>query len=338
MQYFEADTKLYAAQHQPAAIMDFAMSRDANSHLLLRGTALFIEDIIASDKRISPAEFKALLDNCQKEIHTPDTSFLIGQRLLPGFYGAVSQALQLAPNLKYAVQHLQDYHALLTPLLTLRTFENDTHFYLYWTDHIGLKTNLPFVIELYMSAIKYLVHTLSRQKYPWEYSFTYAEPKHIEQYWVHLGDEVKFDQQFNMLRIPLAWANKEWKQTTAISLPMAEHASQQQLNALANHNSFLDLVHDYLTQNIQSPLNLDTVANAFSMSPASFKRKLSKHNTSFQAQRDLASKTVALHLYQIKGYSRNAVAEYLNFTDMNNFRRSFKRWTGYLPTEIQTTI
>jgi len=70
-------------------------------------------------------------------------------------------------------------------------------------------------------------------------------------------------------------------------------------------------------------------------SPATLKRKLHKHCTHFQAQHDLARKHVALYLYQIKGMSNEAVADYLNFNDPANFRRSFKRCTGSTPPLIQ---
>ncbi len=49
----------------------------------------------------------------------------------------------------------------------------------------------------------------------------------------------------------------------------------------------------------------------------------------------LARKHVALYLYQIKGMSNEAVADYLNFNDPANFRRSFKRCTGSTPPLIQ---
>lgn len=70
-------------------------------------------------------------------------------------------------------------------------------------------------------------------------------------------------------------------------------------------------------------------------SPAKLKRKLHKHCTHVQAQHGLARKHVALYLYQIKGMSNEAVADYLNFNDPANFRRSFKRCTGSTPPLIQ---
>ena len=71
------------------------------------------------------------------------------------------------------------------------------------------------------------------------------------------------------------------------------------------------------------------------MSPATLKRKLHKHDTGFQQQVDRVRKQVALHLYQVKGYSNDEVAAYLNFNDAANFRRSFKRWTGSTPNLIR---
>ena len=79
---------------------------------------------------------------------------------------------------------------------------------------------------------------------------------------------------------------------------------------------------------IREPLNLERVAVAFAMSPATLKRKLAKHGTHFQEQLDLVRKHVALYLYQACGLGNEAVARHLGFNDTTNFRRAFKRWTG----------
>lgn len=57
---------------------------------------------------------------------------------------------------------------------------------------------------------------------------------------------------------------------------------------------------------------------AFAMSPATFKRKLQKHDTGFQ-QVDLARKHVAFDLYQFKGFSKEEVADYRRFNDARTF-------------------
>ena len=68
---------------------------------------------------------------------------------------------------------------------------------------------------------------------------------------------------------------------------VAQQASQQQIDALEGPCAFLDAFYQYLHDNIREPLNLERVALAFAMSPATLKRKLAKHGTHFQEQLDL---------------------------------------------------
>lgn len=330
-EWYECDSSFIAAHHQPALLLDLGISRDVDSHLLLRGTQLFVDDILTGKKRISPQQFLTLIANTQKHLAADDTSFLYGERLLPGHYGDTSQVLHQSANLRQAIQHLCDSHALLSPLLTPRIIESDTHLHIYWLDSCGAGDALTFLVEASMMAVASMTHWLSGERMPWRYSCTYAQPPYIEQYWVHMNEEVAFDQQLNMMSLPLSYLNQAWSGASTIALRAAQVGSQLQMDALEARESFLGMLYNHLRCHIRQPLNLDGVAEAFGMSPASFKRKLQKHNTHFQEQLDLARMHVALYLYEVRGYSNQDVAHYLRFNDLNNFRRSFKRWTGATP-------
>ncbi len=334
---YERDTSFISAHHQPAIVMDLAISRGVDSHLLLRGTQLFLDDMLTGHKNISPAQFITMLSNCNQLLKADDTSFLFGQRILPGFYGPASQVLNHSLNLRQALIHLCDFHALLTPLMTPRYFENDSHFFVYWLDSCGAGQHRTLLAEAYTTAVVAMTNWLSQEKLPWRFNFTHAQPRYIEQYWVNLNEDVAFNQQLNMMSIPLEYLTKVWPKNAPIGLKMAELGSKIQLNELGFKQSFLDSLYEYLRQNIQHNLQLESVAEAFGMSPASLKRKLLKHNTHFQEQLDLARKHVALYLYQIKGFKHNEVADYLRFNDINNFRRAFKRWTGFPPGQLMLT-
>lgn len=334
---YECDTVFIAAHHQPAILMDLALSRDMDSHTLLRGSQLFLEDLLNGGKRISPMQFFTMLANCQQHLKADDTSFLFGQRILPGVYGATSQVLNYALNLREAIMHLCDYSAILSPLLTPRYFETDSHLYVYWLDACGAGKQQTFLIETYMTAVYAMTNWLAQDKLPWQFQFTHAEPRHIEQYWLHLNDEIQFNQQLNVMCISTAYLHQSWPNNAPISLKMATLNSKMELSTLGWQHSFLDMLYDYLKKNIQSALYLDDVAAHFGMSAASFKRKLQKHDTHFQAQLDLARKHTALYLLQVKGLQHHAVADYLRFNDMNNFRRAFKRWTGVSMSQLLTT-
>lgn len=331
---YERDTMFIPAHFQPAILMDLALSRDMDGHTLLRGSQLFLDDMLNGRKNISPMQFLTIVANCQQQLKIDETSFLFGQRILPGLYGAVSQVLNCAHHLREAIIHLCDYSAILSPLLTPRYYETDTHLILYWLDACGAGKQQTFLVEAYMTAVYAMSNWLSQEKLPWQFHFTHSEPRYIEQYWVHLNEDILFNQQVNMMSISKDFLTRTWPNSAPISLKMAELNSKSQLSELGWHRSFLDNLYDFLKQNIQSDLYLDDVAENFGMSAASLKRKLQKHDTHYQAQLDLTRKHVALYLFQVKRYQQHEVADYLRFNDMNNFRRDFKRWTGISTVEL----
>ena len=54
-----------------------------------------------------------LIGNAERLLGAADSSFLFGQRLLPGHYGEVSLALANAGNLEQALERLCQFRALL---------------------------------------------------------------------------------------------------------------------------------------------------------------------------------------------------------------------------------
>lgn len=333
--WYECDSRFIAAHYQPAALIDLALSQGVDSHRLLRGTGLFHDDILAGQVRISPQQFLQLIGNAQHLLDADDTSFLFGQRLLPGHYGAASHALRHAGSLHQALELLIRQRALLSPLLAPRLQVDEQRAYLYWLDACGCGAQRRFLIEASMTAVSAISHWLAGERLPWQCSFGHAQPRYIGQYWVNLGEEVQFDRQIDVMSIPREYLHRPWPTASATAGQVAQQQSQQQLAELGFRASLLDSLYAYLQAHIREPLNLESVAQAFEMSPATLKRKLKKHGTQFQEQLDLVRKHVALYLYRVKGYSNEEVAGYLQIHDTTNFRRSFKRWTGLSPSALQ---
>ena len=333
--WYEADSRFIPGHYQPAMLIDLALSRGIDSHRLLRGTGLFYDDIAAGHTQLSPQQFFGLIDNAQRLLAADDSSFLFGQRLLPGHYGPASHALQQAQTLHQALETVIHNRALLSPLLTPRLVLDEHYAYLYWLDSCGAQAHLRFVLEASMTAIKSMTQWLSGERLPWVCSFSHPEPRYVEQYWVHLGEDTEFGSQLDMMRIPREYLTRAWPNASATARHVALQQTQAQLQEVGFSASLLDRLYVYLRNNARQCPSLEQAAAQFSISQATLKRKLSKHGTHFQAQQDLARKHVALYLYQIKGLSNEAVAEQLNFNDPANFRRALKRWTGCTPNLIR---
>lgn len=333
--WYEADSRFIPGHYQPATLIDLALSRDIDSHRLLRGTGLFHEDILAGTARLSPQQFLGLIGNSRKWLDADDSSFLFGQRLLPGYYGAASHALGHAQNLHQALEILIQQQVLLSPLVTLQLELDEHHACLYWLDSCGAGEHWRFLLEASMTSLVAMSQWLSGERLPWVCSFSHAEPRYVEQYWVHLGEGTRFDRPLDMMSLPREYLMRTWPGASATAGQVARQQAREQIDQLGFAGSFLDCLYDYLREQVRQPPSLEQAAHAFAMSPATLKRKLHKHDTGFQQQVDRVRKQVALHLYQVKGYSNDEVAAYLNFNDAANFRRSFKRWTGSTPNLIR---
>lgn len=330
--WYEQDTRFIPAHEQPATLIDLALSRGLDNHRLLRGTGLFYDDVLAGQSRISPQQFFTLIGNAWKLLDASDTSFLFGQRMLPGHYGVFSQGLQQCGNLYQALEHLVSYRARLTPLLAPRLLLDEHRLYLFWQDTCGAGEWQHFLLEACTTAIVAMSRHLSGEKLPWEFYFSCREPRYVEQYWVHLGDNIHFQFPVTLMSLNREYLFKPWPGSAPTALQVSQAQCAQQLDWQA---SFPDQFSEWLYRHAQEPLSLERAAREFSMSPASLKRKLQKHGTHFQEQLDLMRMQMALTLYWIRGYSNEQVAAHLHFSDTTNFRRSFKRWTGLSPSEMR---
>lgn len=336
--WLERDTRFIPAHYQPASLIDLARRREVNLHRLLQGTGLFYDDILTGDKRISPQQFHQLLDNAQQQMTGDDISFLIGQQWLPGHYGAASHALRHASNLLEALERLMQLQPLLSPLSSFRLVLDERDAWLCWSDSFGAHGNTVFLVEASMAAVTGISQWLSGQRLPWSYYLTHPKPQYIEQYWVHLGDTLRFSCPLNQMRLPREYLLQPWPNASETAGQVAGQEGLAMLASLPAAHSFLDDLHGYLLARIRQPLRLEPVAKDFGMSPATLKRKLQKHGSHFQEQLDRARTCVAMELYLSRGYSTEEVADYLNFNDRANFRRSLRRWTGLLPSELSNWL
>jgi hypothetical protein len=108
------------ARHQAALLLDYARSQELDSAQVLRDTGLNDADLAMPDLLLTPHQSLQLLANVMRALDSADTSFLLGQQMLPGHYGALSHALLQAQNLRQALDILCAGHARLCPLLTPR--------------------------------------------------------------------------------------------------------------------------------------------------------------------------------------------------------------------------
>ncbi|UUZ57097.1 AraC family transcriptional regulator ligand-binding domain-containing protein [Massilia sp. H-1] len=262
-------------------------------------------------------------------LKSADTSFLLGQQLLPGHYGALSHALLHAASLREALGLLVRHQLDLCPLLAPHLCEEGDLAVLYWTDSAGCGQQRGFVVEMHMSAVKAMCRWLAGEALPWRFCFNRTQPRHTEQHEVHLG--------------PAA----------ALQLPAGRHADRRRLAgpALAarqpgrraprlKHRARARLPGGRLRlPDRPHPLRSHARADRGRLrgQPGHPGSAIWPSTAATSRPSSTRRAHVALRLFQ-RGCDNDAVARHLGFHDANNFRRSFKRWTGLTPMLLRENL
>ena len=318
-----------AAYRHSALALEYGRSRDASDADLLRGTGL------SSGGAVSPDGYLRQLANTLRLLDSPDTSFMLGQLLLPGHDGAASHALAQAPDLRTLLHVLCRFYTRLTPLLRPRFETWGDVALLYWVDAYGAPSLRPALVEMHMTALVALCRWLGGARLPWRFCFNRGAPRHVEQHQVHLGSALRFGCQLDAMLVDAAWLDRPWPRGNPAAAGLAEAAARVET---ARPPGLLAALYDYLLEHVRAAPTLERSAAAFGVSPATFKRQLLRHHTHFQAELDQVRTHVALWLFQAHGADNEAVARYLGFHDAANFRRSFKRWTGSSPAPLRAAL
>ncbi|SFV16043.1 AraC family transcriptional regulator [Pseudoduganella namucuonensis] len=323
------------AAHQPALVLEYAASRDLAVPALWRGTGLDGPEPPPADLLLAPPQYLQLLQNAARLLDSPDTSFMLGQQMLPGEYGPASGALQHAGSLREALGLLEDWQPVLSPLLRPRLNVEGGLAALYWTDCHGAPGALSLLAEMHMTAVAAMCRWLGGERLPWRFCFNRTRPRHTEQHEVHLGPELRFDCHLDAMLIDAAWLDRPWPGASAEVVAANVRAARALPPRLP---SLPTALYDYLLARVGGAPTLERAAADFGVSPATFKRHLARHHTHFQAELDQVRTHVALYLFQTRGADNEAVARHLGFHDAANFRRSFKRWTGVTPGLLRDSL
>lgn len=338
-QWYTSQSPLIPSQGIPLNLLDLFQSYDPTCHHLLRSTKLFLSDIINTDTPpvISTHQLVTLIGNATNLTNTPDTAFLIGQRFFNSDSGPANAVLLNSPNLYIALETLQRFQPLLSPLMTLKFFHDEQDCFIFWRDDSGShKLNTKLVEIMTVALVSYCKRQFGQHP-PWKIYFNYRAPNHLEQYWLHIGENLYFNTAICAMRIPKEYLFKQWREES-LSYTLRKTQAEAQLSLLPAQQSLISRVNCVIATGLQTGdkryMQLETVAEALKISSATLKRHLKSYNTSYQKLLDQERLYQAVYLMHKEKLTQSAIAEKLGFHDNSSYRRSLKRLTGILPSEL----
>ena len=160
-------------------------------------------------------------------------------------------------------------------------------------------------------------------------------PEDSQKYRDYFKCEIRFDGPELVIAIspdlvdrPLPGASRELAQ-------MHDQTSMQYLKRMEKQD-IINRVRTMIVEELSSSaITKQRVADRLCMSSRSLQMKLAAKDTSFQEILDSTRQSLALGYMEQSVISITEAAYLLGFSDVSNFTRAFKRWTGKSPREFR---
>ena len=319
------------------ALAMIAPERGVQAENLCRGLGFSVEDLSKPSTRLSYRQASLMVQRALVAIPDPSLGLTIGARGTLGSMGLIGHAMAMSRTLGEAMG-LGLQHLVLTGALGYRIdlHEAGTQIWLELEHQFPDPDIQAFITEEAFSSTL----TYGRALTGGAMTVTRVEFAHSERGIGNFAREIfaapvsfgcahnrfVIEAQHMMLPVPTHH-------------PLGLHQALELLETFAQQEKAKDdlcsAVERAAYKTLMQGITLEDVARELNMSGRTLRRRLSAGGMSFEALVENVRKTRALSLLTHSGVAVERIAIETGYSDVRNFRRAFKRWTGVSPSEYR---
>jgi AraC-like DNA-binding protein len=288
--------------------------------------------------RLTDRDISALFAEGVRRTGNPAFGIAVGEALHPANLHALGYAMMSSTSLRDFCERVKNYFRMATASAEIRTEETSDEFLLITIAHgedLCWETHDAYA-TLLLRFIRFI--------YSNDFNFTRLE--------LIRPDPGESREQYDAyFRCPISYGNRELSMgfDAAVidqSLPgaskelaqMHDQTVAQYLQKLEK-SDIVNRVRTIVVEELASHvLTKQHVADRLFVSARSLQMKLAAKGTSFQEILDTTRESLAMSYMEQSGTSITEAAYLLGFSDVSNFTRAFKRWTGKSPREYRQSL
>ena len=326
------------SQHTvPAAhVLDLAElveSLGASRDALLLGSGLTFAALEAQDARVSLQDAARLVERAKELTKEEALGFHLGMRMRVPAHGYLGFAAMTAPTARHALELAVRYAPTRTTALKVELAIEGEQAVLYLDEATDLGSARDTLLVALTVGLWRIGESLTGQKLHGAADFAFPEPSYAARFTAQ-ALPVRFGRPRNAVRFDLAVLELPLVNAHPSALRLAQEQCERELEQV-------DV--DDLVQRVRAAIpkpeggfrTLDEVAQKLGVSSRTLKRKLKAEDTAFSDVLDALQSEQACALLRQEQLSIDEVAERVGYSDVSNFTRAFKRWTGVTPAAFR---
>ncbi|MGO9838982.1 MAG: AraC family transcriptional regulator [Polyangiaceae bacterium] len=159
---------------------------------------------------------------------------------------------------------------------------------------------------------------------------TFAEPPYYARF-RQIAPRVRFGQPANKLAFDASLLHAPLVSADDTSLRLAREQCERLLGSIRSNSPFIDRARRLVLRSGGGLRSLEELAASVRTSSRTLRRRLAQEGGSYSTVLDEERHARALILLRSPGLSVKDVAQRLGYSNVANFMRAFKRWTGQTP-------
>jgi len=318
------------------AIMARYVKQQVDVRVLLAGSGIHPNDLDNPDIFITPEQELAVMRKIIKLVPDPKIGLTIGQLFHVGVQGKLGTAAIFSDTGLEAITMFFKYIALTMTYFQYELTVKENLAFVRARELIDLKELRVFACEREFVSIYRIVSDILKAPVPLnEIRFAYPKPAYASAYEEVFHCPVRFNAPEHMiifdsrlLSIPLPMSN-----------PIAKKTYEQECIQMCQRLKVKETMTDQVRQEIlfkkESFPSFSELSRHMNISPRTLRRRLTDEKTSYKSLTANIRKKKAIELLKTTDYPVEQIATELGYSDLSNFYRAFKRWTGRNPGEYR---
>lgn len=310
-------------------LVELAESLGVQRARLLHG--LRVDPVLLTDPeaRMALPQLEALIARACELTGQPLLGLSLGLRMRVPVHGFLGFAIMASATLRDGLSLVARYTPTRTNALAAELTVADDEASLYLDELTDLGAARDCILTALAVSIWQISQAQTQARFPVCCEFTFAAPPGADAHGVP-NLTLRYEKPRNRLRFAARHLDLTVPNAHPMGYELAREKCEQTLQEL-NEEELLPRVRALLWRADSDEQSLEHVAHELAMSRSTLKRKLKTAGAQFSDLLDEAQRERACTLLRTQRLSIEQVAEKVGYTDVSNFTRAFRRWTGVTP-------
>lgn len=273
----------------------------------------------------------ALVTRAKALTGEPGLGFYMGLQMRISAHGYLGFAAMASSTLGEALEIAVRFAPTRTNALALRAHRTGGAASIVIEELSPLGAAADAIIFALVVGIQQIAEALTGQRLEGSADVAFPEPEYVARFRSLIGGRIRFGQPAHQLVFDASILDLPLTMRDAAAQRLAREQCERELDELGDDGQAAARVRAVLPGRETGFLSLEETAARLGVSPRTLKRRLAGEGTDFSTLVDVARRERALLLLRGADRSMEEIAEQVGYSDVANFTRAFRRWTGETP-------